>query len=243
VRCEYLGVRRQGLEPRSRGLRVRCNKCSILLVYDEEYRTLLVHAPPRATECRTVPGADGRYRGRRANTEQTWSQPILGSAHPRNAVSAGPMAQRSPRMRVRSVIAAGDVHHGLVSSAATGTARRAWPVCKILMLERRLSAAWPQARGGPVDLWWAWDVPGVDLAVVRAVPAAGDANLAAARLCGHRDPRWRLRGRHTGHHRVSGCSGRCAASLVPAESVLIGHGSQAWQFGAHIVPFCARSGS
>jgi hypothetical protein len=52
-------VRRQGLEPRTRGLRVRCNKCSILSVYDGEYRRLRRSASPGATECRPVPGADG----------------------------------------------------------------------------------------------------------------------------------------------------------------------------------------
>ncbi len=52
-------VRRQGLEPRTRGLRVRCNKCSILPVYDGQYRTLRLPAPPGAAECRPLPDADG----------------------------------------------------------------------------------------------------------------------------------------------------------------------------------------
>src|SRR6266702_6796638 len=71
-------VRPYDLRLVTHGLRVRCNKCSILPVYDGEYRTLLVHAPPSVIECRRVPGADGQYRGRRANTEHTTRSSAVG---------------------------------------------------------------------------------------------------------------------------------------------------------------------
>jgi hypothetical protein len=70
-------VRRQGLEPRTRGLRVRC---SVRFCFSTWYHLV----PHSAATCRTVrqahesgcrvmPAATGPYRDIRANMEQTWA--------------------------------------------------------------------------------------------------------------------------------------------------------------------------
>ena len=64
-------VRRQGLEPRTRGLRARFLLLCEVSGYTGGYQALPVRARHRGSRCRVVPAADGWYRGRRANTEQT----------------------------------------------------------------------------------------------------------------------------------------------------------------------------
>src|SRR6266496_6405373 len=64
-------VRRQGLEPRTRGLRVAARGAE--RCYDVPGCTA-----NRETGCRVVPPAAGPYRDIRANMEQTWVRPIPG---------------------------------------------------------------------------------------------------------------------------------------------------------------------
>jgi hypothetical protein len=69
-------VLRQGLEPRTRGLRVRFLLVCEVSAYTGGCHLLPVRARHCGSRCRVVPGTDGRYRGRRANHEQTRSRMI-----------------------------------------------------------------------------------------------------------------------------------------------------------------------
>src|SRR6266705_6440908 len=74
VKCEYLRVPRQGLEPRTRGLRVRC---FVRFSSSTSYHSV----PRRAVTCRTVRQTTSAgavwcrlLPGRTATSEQTWSK-------------------------------------------------------------------------------------------------------------------------------------------------------------------------
>jgi hypothetical protein len=87
-------VRRQGLEPRTRGLRVRVLTSSVIPGYVREYRVVPVHARQPGAGCRMVPAADGQYHGIRANNEQTCQRMILASLPAMRLLTAGRMASR-----------------------------------------------------------------------------------------------------------------------------------------------------
>ncbi len=73
-------VRRQAIEPRTRGLRVCVLTSSAIPGYVRAYRAVPVHARQPAAGCRMVPAADGQYHGIRANNEQTCQRMILAVA-------------------------------------------------------------------------------------------------------------------------------------------------------------------
>src|ERR1035438_9648112 len=70
-------VRRQGLEPRARRLRVCCSADLAVSDCAGKFRDLPGCTENRENGCRVIPPATGPYRDIRANMEQTWMRPIL----------------------------------------------------------------------------------------------------------------------------------------------------------------------